>query len=80
MDRNLFLAFGLSFGLGSRDFTRNIIAGFYAKKLFSPGDQVEVQGQAGEIQSMTAVQVVLRSDDETVAIANTEFIDKVVKR
>jgi len=29
---------------------------------------------------MTAVQVVLRAEDETVAIANTEFIDKVVKR
>ena len=74
------LAFGLSFGLGSRETTGNIIAGFYAKKLFHPGDRVEVKGQTGEIQSMTAVQVVLRSDDGIVAIANTEFIDKVVKR
>ena len=31
------LAFGLSFGLGTRDITRNIIAGFYARKIFRPG-------------------------------------------
>ena len=32
----LALAFGLSFGLGTRDITRNAMAGFYARKVFGP--------------------------------------------
>lgn len=32
------LAFGLSFGLGTRDITRHLMAGFYARKLFRSGD------------------------------------------
>lgn len=31
------LAFALSVGLGTREITRNVLSGFYARKLFNPG-------------------------------------------
>ena len=38
----LALAFGLSISLGTRDITRNVMAGFYARKVFRPGDALEI--------------------------------------
>lgn len=76
----LALAFGLSFGLGSREFIRNIIAGFYARKLVNPGDEVEVQGQRGVIHAITPVQTLVQAEDKTVAIANATFMEQVIKR
>ena len=35
----------LTFGLGTRDITRNIVAGYYVRKLFKVGDSVEVAGE-----------------------------------
>jgi hypothetical protein len=43
------LAFGLSLGLGTRDITRNVLAGFYARKLFAPGDALEIRGERGRL-------------------------------
>ncbi|MGE3703828.1 MAG: hypothetical protein AB7I13_01050, partial [Vicinamibacterales bacterium] len=55
------LAFGLSFGLGTRDVTRNIMAGFYARKVFQPGDRVEIRGQRGVLKSIMATQTLIES-------------------
>jgi small-conductance mechanosensitive channel len=41
------LAFGLAFGLGTRDIVRNIIVGSYTRKYFSIGQRLEVAGQSG---------------------------------
>ena len=38
----LSLGFALTFGLGTRDTTRNLVAGFYARRLFGSGQQVEI--------------------------------------
>lgn len=73
------LAFGLSFGLGSREFTRNIIAGFYARKVFNPGDGVEVLGVRGIIAAITPTQTLLQDGDDIVAIANSALVTDVVR-
>ena len=52
------LAFGLSVGLGARDITRNVLAGFYARKIFTPGDPLEIRGQRGVLKAITATQQV----------------------
>ena len=41
------LAFGLSFGLGTRDVVRNVAAGFYARKILAVGKPMEIAGQQG---------------------------------
>lgn len=74
------LGLGLSFGLGSRDVTRNILAGFYARKTFGSGDEVEIQGKRGTLVGITATQALLDVDGETYAFANSVFLDTVASR
>ena len=76
----LALAFGLSFGLGSREITRNIIAGFYARKIFRIGKELEVAGEKGRLTSITPTQVLLEQGDRLVAISNSTFLEQVVKQ
>jgi len=74
------LGFALTFGLGTRDITRNIVAGFYAKKLFQPGDEIEIQAERGILRAITPVQTVIERDDGIVALSNRVFLDEVVKK
>lgn len=75
----LALAFGLTMGLGSRQATRNVIAGFYVRKLFRVGDSIEVRGLKGRIQAITAAQTVLADGEATVAVANSALVEGVVR-
>lgn len=74
------LAFGLSFGLGSRDVVRNILAGFYARKVFEIGDELEIRGERGTLRSITPTQTILDSEGTTVSLANASFLDEVARR
>ncbi len=74
------LAFGLTFGLGSRDVTRNILAGYYARKTFEIGAEMEVKGEKGELKSITPTQTLLQQGDRIVSVANSVFLDEVVKQ
>lgn len=74
------LAFGLSIGLGSRDVTRNILAGFYARKTFQIGEELEIAGERGTLTSITPTQTILEQDGRTVAVANSVFLEQVAKQ
>jgi len=74
------LAFGLTFGLGSRDVTRNILAGYYARKTFEIGREMEISGERGELKGITPTQTLLQQGDRVVAVANSVFLDGVVKQ
>lgn len=52
------LAFGLAVGLGTRDITRNVLAGVYARKIFRPGDPLEIRWRLG----LTVIQTLVRLD------------------
>lgn len=70
------LAFGLSLGLGSRDITRNMIAGFYARKVLRPGDIVRVGEHEGVLVTITPTQTVIALPaDEEVAVSNGAFLE-----
>jgi len=74
------LAFGLAFGLGTRDVVRNITAGFYLRKHLIAGDRVEIAGQVGVLRSFTATHAVLEGDDATeISVANAMFLDQIAK-
>ena len=73
------LAFALSIGLGTRDITRNLMAGFYARKVFNPGDTLEVRGHRGVLRSITPTQTLIEQDGVVVTVANTVFLDDVVR-
>lgn len=76
----LVLALGLSFGLGSREITRNILAGFYARKTFEIGAEVEVGGESGVLSAITPTQTLLERDGQTIAVANSAFLETVAKQ
>lgn len=77
----LALAFGLSFGLGTRDVTRNIIAGFYARKIFKAGVPMEIRGERGVLKAITPTQTLLETEQhETVAIANSVYLEETVRQ
>jgi hypothetical protein len=72
------LAFGLSFGLGTRDITRNIVAGFYARKILEPGSEIEIRGTRGILRAITPVQTIVEVEDERITVANSAFLDEVI--
>ena len=74
------LAFGLSFGLGSREVTRNILAGFYVRKVFRVGETVEVGGHRGTLQGVTPTQTIIESGRAEVVIANVVMLDEAVRQ
>jgi len=74
------LAFGVSVGLGTRDITRNVLAGFYARKIFRPGDPIEVRGQRGLLRAITATQTLIDNETGLVSVANSVFLDETVRQ
>lgn len=72
------IAFGLSMGLGSRDITRNILAGFYARKVFRPGEQITVGQHSGALEAITTTQTLLRTEGGVTSIPNAVFLDQSV--
>lgn len=76
----LALAFGLSIGLGTRDITRNVLAGFYARKIFRAGDPIEVRGRRGVLRAITATQTLIDEDAGLLSVANTVFLDETIRQ
>lgn len=74
------LAFGLSFGLGTRDITRHLIAGFYARKLLQVGQPIEVRGERGTLRAITPTQILIEGKDQTVIVSNGSLLDEIVKQ
>lgn len=74
------LAFGLSFGLGTRDIIRNIAAGFYVRKVLEVGRQVEVDGKRGTLVGITATHTILEADGQETLLPNGQFFDHAAKQ
>ena len=74
------LAFGLSFGLGTRDIVRNLGAGFYARKVLIVGRPLEMAGQQGVLRAITATHVILEAEGREVVISNETFMDHIVRQ
>lgn len=72
----LALAFALSFGLGSRDVARNLLAGFYVRQVLRPGDEVEIEGANGTLTTVTPTLTLLDCKGSTVTVANADFLEK----
>ena len=74
------LAFGLSFGLGTREIVRNIVAGFYARKFLSVGKTLEILGHRGVLTAITPTHSILESDGQNISLANSAFLEQVSKQ
>jgi small-conductance mechanosensitive channel len=73
------LAFGLAFGLGTRNIVRDIVAGFYTRKFLTIGTSVEIAGQHGVLASITATHAILLGEGEEISVANSTFLEHITK-
>ncbi len=74
------LALALTFGLGSRDITRNLVAGYYARKIFTPGERIEIQGRQGTLAGVAPVHTLIEEDGKLTTIPNSVFIEEAVRQ
>jgi small-conductance mechanosensitive channel len=74
------LALALTFGLGSRDITRNLVAGYYARKIFVTGEVIEIQGRTGVLAGISPVHALIEEDGRLTSIPNSVFIEEAVKQ
>ncbi len=74
------LAFGLSFGLGTRDIVRNLAAGFYARKVLEVGKPITLSGESGVLSSITSTHLVIDSDGRQSIVANADLLDHVARQ
>jgi small-conductance mechanosensitive channel len=74
------LAFGLAFGLGTRDVVRNIVTGFYARKFLVIGKPLDIAGQIGMLTAITATHAILDSDERDIMVANSNFLEQTSKK
>lgn len=74
------LAFGLSFGLGTRGIVRNLAAGFYARKLLVVGKQLDVAGQQGVLRAITATHVIIESEGRDTTISNETVMEQIARQ
>jgi len=73
------LAFGISFGLGTRDIIRNITAGFYVRKFLRVGRRLNISGYEGVLKQINATHLVLATEDHEINISNAIFLDTVAQ-
>lgn len=74
------LALALTFGLGSREITRNLIAGFYARKIFEAGERIEIHGREGVLAGITPVHALIEEDGRVTTIPNSVFLEEAVRQ
>ncbi|EJF53460.1 small-conductance mechanosensitive channel [Saprospira grandis DSM 2844] len=83
---NLFIILGaimgsaaIAYGFASRDILANILAGFYGKRLFEVGQEVEIKGIRGQIIDISSIAITLQTEKEKVVIPSQKFIQEEVK-
>ena len=74
------LAFGLSFGLGTRDIVRNIAAGFYVRKILAVGQPLQIDQTKGTLTAITPTHLILESEGRETAIANATILTQTVRQ
>ncbi len=73
-------AAALSLGLGTRDISRSIIAGYYARRTFQIGEPMTIVGESGTLVAITPTQALLQDGETVIAVPNAAFLDGVVRQ
>ncbi len=68
------LAVALSFGLGSRSLSEDLVAGHYVRRTFRPGQHVTVGKVRGSLKMITPIVTWLETEQGDVAISNRELL------
>jgi small-conductance mechanosensitive channel len=69
----------LAFGLGGRDVARKLLAGYYAREQFAPGERIIVDTVEGTLEGIGTLNSELRVGDELIIVPNTRLTDTAVR-
>jgi small-conductance mechanosensitive channel len=69
----------LAFGLGGRDVARNVLAGYYARELFTPGDRLAVYDEEGTLEAIGTLNAELGVNGGRLVIPNSRLIEAKTK-
>lgn len=69
----------LAFGLGGRGLARNVLAGYYAREMFSVGDRVIVAEREGVLIGIGTVNCEVLVQDERLVLPNSRLTDGQVR-
>lgn len=77
------LALALTFAWGSREAARNVIAGYYVRQNFRPGQQLTLGDYSGRIRSTSGAYTILEVTGEggqasTISLPNTMLLENAV--
>ncbi len=76
---SLGLAIAISFGIGSKDVFKNIIAGVYLNKSIKEGESVKFSDIKGKILNVGTILTKIETDDkEEISIPNNNLIETIV--
>lgn len=56
------------------------MAGFYARKIFRAGEEIEMDGRRGMLIGITPLQALVQEGDRSVTIPNAVFLDQAVRQ
>ncbi len=73
------LAAALSYGLASRDVLSNILASYFARSIYKPGQFVEIEGTRGEVKSVTGVAMIVKVEDDLLVIPTKDLMNHRIK-
>lgn len=77
------LAIALTFAFGSRESARNVIAGYYVRQTFRPGQQLTLGDASGRVRSTSGTYTILEvvgdgGQRSTIAIPNTLLLQSAI--
>ena len=78
------LAVALTFGLGSREAAKNVIAGIYVRQNFRPGQRISLGEHNGTVRATSGAYTVLdtsgaNGERETVSLPNLMLLEGAVR-
>ena len=74
-----FAGISLAFGLGGRHLARGVLAGFYARESFSPGDRIVIDAFEGSIEAIGTLNTELLGETGRLIVPNTRLTEENVR-
>jgi small-conductance mechanosensitive channel len=69
----------LAFGPGGRDVVRNVLAGYYARDQFAPGEGLVVDGEVGTVESIGTVNSLIAIGEEVLVVPNASLTGGTIR-
>ncbi len=73
------LAIGLALGLGSRNIIHHILAGYYVRQRYRPGQTIRLGQVSGEVSGTGSVNTVITTDEGSIIVPNGVLLESTVR-